>query len=87
MIELVMQPSQSPHLNINNLGFFASLMSRVWGMNEGSIDELVETVFERYAKYDDGDTLERVWQSLLKLYNQTLRKVDDNDFSVEHTVI
>ena len=31
------------------------------------------------------DTLERVWQSLFKVYNQTLRQIGDNDFSVEHT--
>ena len=31
------------------------------------------------------DTLERVWQSLFKVYNQTLRQMGDNDFSVEHT--
>ena len=31
------------------------------------------------------DTLERVWQSHFKVYNQTLRQMSDNDFSVEHT--
>ena len=31
------------------------------------------------------DTLERVWQSLFNVYNQTLRQMGDNDFSVEHT--
>ena len=31
------------------------------------------------------DTLERVWQSLFMVYNQTLRQMGDNDFSVEHT--
>ena len=31
------------------------------------------------------DTLERVWQSLFKVYKQTLRQMGDNDFSVEHT--
>ena len=31
------------------------------------------------------DTLERAWQSLFKIYNQTLRKMGDDDFSVEHT--
>ena len=31
------------------------------------------------------DTLERVWQSLFKVYNQTLSQMSDNDFSVEHT--
>ena len=30
------------------------------------------------------DTLERAWQSLFKVYNQTLRQMGDNDFSVEH---
>ena len=28
-----------PDLNVNDLGFFASLKSRVWGMNASSIDE------------------------------------------------
>ena len=32
------------------------------------------------------DMLERVWQSLFKVYNQTIRQMGDNDFfSVEHT--
>ena len=33
------------------------------------------------------DTLERVWQSLFKVYNQALRQLGDNDFSVEHTEV
>ena len=73
-----------PDLNVNDLGFFASLKSRVWGMNASSIDELGETIFQQYEEYDSA-TLERVWQSLFKVYNQTLRKMGDNDFSVEHT--
>ena len=53
-------------------------------MNASSIDELVETIFDQYEKYD-GDTMERVWQSLFKVYDQTLRLMGDNDFKVEHT--
>ena len=43
-------------------------------------------IFEQYEEYD-GATLERVWQSLFKVYNRNhkLRKLGDNDFSVEHT--
>ena len=37
------------------------------------------------SKYSQVDTLERVWQSLFNVYNQTLRQMGDNDFSVEHT--
>ena len=84
LVELVTQPSQSPDLNITDLGFFASLKSRVWGMNASSANELVETIFQQYEEYD-GDTLERVWQSLFKVYNQTLRTLGDNDFSVEYS--
>ena len=71
-------------MNVNDLGFFASLNSRVWRANASSVDELVQNVFDQYEEYD-GDTLEQVWQSLFKLYNQTLRKLGDNDFRVEHT--
>lgn len=28
-----------------------------------------------------------MWQSLFKVYNQTLRKIGNNDFSVEHTEV
>ena len=52
-----------PDLNVNDLGFFASLKSRVWGMNASSMDDLVETVFQQYEEYDSA-TFERVWQSL-----------------------
>ena len=41
------------------------------------------SIFQQYEEYDSV-TLERVWQSLFKVYNQTLRKMGDNDFSVEH---
>ena len=76
MVELVPQPARSPDLNVNNLGVFASLTSRVWGMNASSIDELVETIFEQYKEYDSAT---RVWQSLFQVYNRTLRKMSDND--------
>ena len=81
---LVTQPAQSPGLNVHDLGFFASLKLRVWGMNASSIDELVETILQQYEEHD-GETSERVWQSLFKVYNQTLRKMGDNGFEVEHT--
>ncbi|CAM9188403.1 unnamed protein product, partial [Laminaria digitata] len=84
LVEFKTQPLQSPDLNVNDLGFLASLKSRVWKANANSVDELVKTIFDLYEEYG-GDTLERVWQSLFKVYNQTLRKLGDNDFRVEHT--
>ena len=40
----------------------------------------MQNIFDQYEEYD-GDTLERVWQSLFKVYNQTIRKLGDNDFA------
>ena len=40
--------------------------------------------FQQDEEYDSA-ILERVWQSLFKVYNRTLRKMGDNEFSVEHT--
>lgn len=34
------QPAQSPDLNINDLGLFAALSSRVWTERFGSLEEL-----------------------------------------------
>ena len=39
-------------------------------MNASTMEKLVKTIFEQYKEYG-GDTLERVWQSLFKVYNQT----------------
>ena len=60
LVELRTQPSQLPDLNVNDLGLFASLKSRVSRANASSVDELVQNVFDQYEEYD-GDTLERVW--------------------------
>ena len=67
LVELKTQPSQSPDSIVNDLGFFASLRSRVWRANASSIDESVETIFAPYEGYN-GDTLERAWQSLFEVY-------------------
>ena len=56
----------------------------MWRANASSVDELVHNVFDQYEEYD-GDALERVWQSLFKVYNQACRNLGDNDFRVEHT--
>ena len=45
-----------------------------------------EHFFQKFSQnIPNFDTLEWVWQSLFKVYNQTLRQMGDNDFSVEHT--
>ena len=69
---------------LGNSRALAHIKSKVWGMNASLIEEMVNTIFEQYAKYDAG-TLERVWQSLLQAYNQTLLSLGEKDFTVDCT--
>ena len=84
MVELVTQPVQPPDLNINDLVFLSSLKARLWGMSACSIDELVEAIFKQSAEHD-GYTLKRACQILFKVYCKTVRRLDNTDFSADHT--
>lgn len=83
-IRVFRQPAQSPDLNVNDLGFVASLKSRVWKKEYESIDEMIEGIRVMFTKYDNC-TFERVWQSVYEKYNQVLRTWSVKDFEVRHT--
>ena len=53
------QSAQSVDLNINDLGFFASLKSRVWKERFGTIDDLVKGIQRLFGAYDS-ETLGRM---------------------------
>ena len=78
-----MQAAQSPDLNVNDLGFFASLESVVWKEGYESVDEMVAGIPAMFVEYDT-KTLERVYQSRFKRYYQVHRVRGGNDFEVEH---
>ena len=63
-IVVVTQPSQSPDMNINDLGFFRSLKCRVahaWTRDEHKcLDAMMEKVESEWENYDYGTT-ERIW--------------------------
>lgn len=52
--------------------------SRVWREGCGTIEERVDDVLTLFDEYSE-KTLERVWQSLFKRYNQVLRAFEGND--------
>ncbi|CAM9503148.1 unnamed protein product, partial [Choristocarpus tenellus] len=63
-IRLVMQPSNSPGLNIIDLCIFRSLECWVVGERFGSVEEMVKVIKKQYEEYDE-TTLERAWHLLL----------------------
>ena len=67
---------------MNDLGFFNSLKSRVWKEDYCSVEDMAAGIPLLFAEYN-AETLERVWRSLFRRYNQVLRGFGGNDFQVE----
>jgi hypothetical protein len=83
-INLITQPAQSPDLNINDLGFFRSLKTRVLQMRFSTIEGMMKVVYDEYERYDT-ETLERVWQCLFVVYNKVLEELGGNGYKLDHT--
>lgn len=83
-IEVVVQPAQSPDLNVLDLGFFSSLQRKVDESDPDSLAALLTHVEECYWDYPT-DTLERVWQLLFNVYNCILEEEGGNDYLLPHT--
>lgn len=57
-------------LNINDVGFFAPLNSRIWRENFEAIDDLVTGSSDVVLRVQYNlKTLEKVWQTLFQRYN------------------
>jgi hypothetical protein len=83
-IEVVVQPAQSPDLNVLDLGFFSSLQRKVDKTDPDNLSALLDHVEECYWEYDP-DTLERVWQALFNVYNCILQEKGGNEYLLPHT--
>jgi hypothetical protein len=83
-IEMVVQPAQSPDLNILDLGFFSSLQRRIDETDPQNLSALLDHVEDCYWSYDR-DTLERVWQALFNVYNCILQEKGGNEYLLPHT--
>lgn len=84
-VMVVIQPAQSPDLKVNNLGSFSAVKNRIWKEGYRSMDKMVEGARVIFAEYDS-EVLERVWQSIFKIYSQVLRIRSGNEFEVKHIV-
>lgn len=83
-IEVVVQPAQSPDLNVLDLGFFSSLQRKVDETDPSCLAALFDHIDECYWEYDT-DTLERVWQALFNVYNCILQEGGGNEYLLPHT--
>lgn len=64
--------------------FFDSHKSMVWKEGFGILGKMVTTVNKLFDECDK-DTGNRVWQSLLKTYNQVSWALRWNDFEFQHS--
>lgn len=80
------QPAQSPDLNVNDLGFFRSLKSRVNHFKDrgGSLMNMIDSVYEMWSVYDN-ETLTRLWAVQAEYYRQILRDLGGNQFQNPHS--
>lgn len=83
---VITQPAQSPDLNINDLGLFHSLKSRVGALKQhaNNIAELlikVRTAFDQY----DGETLDHIWAFQIACWTSILKEDGGNQYTKPHS--
>jgi hypothetical protein len=83
IIKLENQPSNSPDLNINDLGFFRSIECLVYKHRPKTKLELIQQVQSEYDKYSPS-LLNRIWLTHQTVMNQILANRGCNDFKIPH---
>lgn len=79
-INVVVQPAQSPDLNVDDLAFFNSLQSDVSLVAKESRRELLDAVISCWDAYP-AEKMRSVWHCLYNSFKGILETGGDNDFS------
>ena len=82
-ISVVVQPAQSPHLNVNDLAFFSSLQKDVQMVTKKNVFDLLEAVKMACDTYP-ADRMDAVWRVVYGSFKGILTSVGDNAYS-HHT--
>ena len=82
-VKLYTQPANSPDLNVNDLGFFASLQSIYYRTSPKNSIELIEMVEEAFNKYPS-NKLNRIWLTLQSCMNMIIESNGDNQYKIPH---
>ena len=78
-----MQPPNSPHFNVLDLGFFNSIQSLQHKAAPGDIDDLVIAVERAYEELSY-EKLENVFLSLQKVMESTMLRKGSNGYALSH---
>ncbi|KAK9723577.1 hypothetical protein RND81_05G009400 [Saponaria officinalis] len=82
-IRVVCQPSNSPDLNVLDLGFFRSIQSLQDEKSPNNISELLDAVTSAYEEVEP-QKLKHVWLSLKYCMNEILRVKGNNNYKLPH---
>jgi hypothetical protein len=87
-IQVVTQPAQSPDLNVNDLGFFRSMKTRVEALKApgATLDTMMDGVEQAWEEYDV-PTLEIIWAHQLECYRRILEQEGGNFYEAPHSNI
>lgn len=78
-IEVVVQPAQSPDLNVDDLAFFRSLQSDVSLVAKETRRDLLEAVHQCWEEYP-AEKMESVWRCLFASYHGVLESGGGNEY-------
>ena len=82
-IKIMYQPSNSPDMNVLDLGYFASLQSLTHRRAGRNIDELIQNVETEYEDYNP-NTLRRVFLTLQSCMIEVMKERGGNRYKVPH---
>jgi hypothetical protein len=82
-ISFYSQPSNSPDLNILDLGFFNALQSAYYGSSPTNSIEIIQCVQRAFDAYP-ANKINRLWVTLQSIYNCVLECQGDNNYSLPH---
>ncbi|CAM9920022.1 unnamed protein product, partial [Discosporangium mesarthrocarpum] len=78
------QPSNSPNLNVKDLGFIHSIQQLKEDVGVTTAEGLVEATLEAFHIYPR-QTLECVWHSLFAVYGEILQDKGDNSYKIPYS--
>jgi len=83
VIEMIVQPANSPDLNTNDLAYFASMASRVNKCHVWDVEGIVTAVTEQAKNYPR-ETLTSVFELKSRVLKCIIDANGNNDFRVPH---